>query len=161
MYQPFHQLSFAVYIPMVFIYKFCIQDILIQPPWGPREHQLDEAHSKKLELHKISYKTKWPKGSIYSSAYLRKWQKKRKLHTLKRLKCLLFWVLWLKFWIFAIFSNKMSISTLPVIFLMKFCSSNFYNSFFSFFSKGWKVKYFGNLKINHHNFFSISSFGIY
>ena len=75
-YQTFHQLSFAVNIHMVFIYKFCIQGILIQPPWGPREHQLDEAHPKKFELHKISYKTKWPKGSIYSSAYLRKWQKK-------------------------------------------------------------------------------------
>ena len=39
---------------MVNIYKFCKEEILIQPPGEHREQQLSEVGTKKIELHKIS-----------------------------------------------------------------------------------------------------------
>ena len=34
--------NFSVNLPMVFIYKFCKKEILIQPPGEPRKHKLGE-----------------------------------------------------------------------------------------------------------------------
>ena len=39
---------------MINIYKFCKQEMLIQPPEEPREQHLGDVLEKKLELHKIS-----------------------------------------------------------------------------------------------------------
>jgi len=52
--------------------KFNKKEILIQPPGEPREQHLGDVRPKKFELHTISLKTKWPEGSIYSGALLRK-----------------------------------------------------------------------------------------
>ena len=48
---------------------------LIQPPGEPREQHLGDVRPKQFELQKISKKTKWPEGSIYLGAFLRKLQK--------------------------------------------------------------------------------------
>ena len=60
---------------MVDLYKFCKREILIQPPGKPREQHLGDVGPKKFELHKISLNTKWPEGSIYFGAFLKKLQK--------------------------------------------------------------------------------------
>ena len=54
---------------MVNLNKFCKREILIQPPGEPREQYLGDVR------HKISYKTKWPEGSIYYGEFLKKLEK--------------------------------------------------------------------------------------
>ena len=74
---------------------------MIQPPGEPREQHLCDVRPKKFKVHKISWKTKWPKGSIYSGA---------NLLFMGHVTLILF--------VFAVFSkmrNSTSISTLPVI----------------------------------------------
>ena len=43
---------------MIFIYKFCKKDILIQPPGEPREHHIGEARPENFVLHKRQYDRK-------------------------------------------------------------------------------------------------------
>ena len=95
----------SVSLPMVNTYKFCKTKFLIQSPGEPWEQHLGDVALKKFELHKISLKTKWPEGSIYSGAFLRKIHKKLTgtekprfwLIYLKIFKNLLFLVLFLHF----------------------------------------------------------------
>ena len=88
---------FSVNLPMVNIIKFCKKYFFIHPPGEPRDHHIGVVRPKKFVLQKISYKTKWPEGSIYSVAFLRKLQKSKKRSHRNGKTNLLFWVLWLQF----------------------------------------------------------------
>ena len=124
---------------MVFIYKFCKKLVFFQPAGEPREHHKGEFRPKKL--HIISKNTKWPEGSIYSSALLqKKWKMKSKGRKnivfgkllWKCAKIVLFWFIWIQFFLMSVYYRPISVYRPFQSFCLYeiFCSSNFYHFFF-------------------------------
>ena len=55
---------------MVFIYRFCKKESLIQPPGEPREYPLGKGRQEKFELHKISQIQNYRNGQYTLSYFL-------------------------------------------------------------------------------------------
>ena len=138
---------------------------MIQPPEEPLEQRLGEARPKKFELHKISLKTGDRNGQYTLAHFWKKWKNEvtgpeNVVFGFNR-NCAFFGPV-TSILTFLKFSQKCARLYRP---FWSFCIKLIFlwpkSSITRFFVNCWKFEYLRHLKINHPNFFSASSFGIY